>query len=233
MVVFMVVQSNELGHALQHFGTERIDIALPCFCQYTERISVNALTVFPILGKCRSDASDFPLCVALSETQPKACTVCGVQESNGFRVAAANLGAHFCACGQRGRNTGLLCKQQGFLLLRQSRINLADDVQIAVVVQQLAGGDGVLTIENIVVTVPVADLGSIGDSLIKLGGDSLDTVGVEIPLVVAARNFQKLAVDDHFVMNKFNHRQILLPILRYNPLLSAKVQRLSDGFLGF
>lgn len=47
-VVFMVVQSNELGHALQHFGTERIDIALPCFCQYTERISVNALTVFPI-----------------------------------------------------------------------------------------------------------------------------------------------------------------------------------------
>lgn len=50
-VVFMVVQSNELGHALQHFGTERIDIALPCFCQYTERISVNALTVFPILGK--------------------------------------------------------------------------------------------------------------------------------------------------------------------------------------
>ena len=118
-------------------------------------------------------------------------------------------------------------------MLRQSRINLADDVQIAVVVQQLAGGDGVLTIENIVVTVPVADLRGIGDSLIKLGGDSLDTVGVEIPLVVAARNFQKLAVDDHFVMNKFNHRQILLPILRYNPLLSAKVQRLSDGFLGF
>ena len=171
--------------------------------------------------------------MALSETQAKTCTVGGVQESNGFRVAAANLGAHFCACGQRCRDTGLLCKQQGFLLLRQSRINLADDVQVAVVVQQLAGGNGVLTIENIVVTVPVADLRGIGDALIKLGGDSLDTVGVEVPLVVAARNFQKLAVDDHFVMNKFNHRQILLPILRYNPLLSAKVQRLSDGFLGF
>ena len=28
-------------------------------------------------------------------------------------------------------------------------------------------------------TVPVADLGGIGDALIKLGGDSLDTVGIE------------------------------------------------------
>ena len=207
-VVFMVVQSNELGHALQHFGAERIDIALPCFCQYTERISVNALTVFPILGKCCSDAGDFPLCVALSKTQTKACTVGGVQESNGFRVAAANLGAHFCACGQRRRDTGLLCKQQGFLLLRQSRINLADDVQIAVVVQQLAGGDGVLTIENIVVTIPVTDFRSIGDAFVKLSSNPFDAVCVEIPLVVAARNFQKFAVDDHFVMNKFNHRQI-------------------------
>ena len=69
-----------------------------------------------------------------------------------------------------------------------------------------------LTIKDVVVTIAVADLGRIGDALIKLSSDALDTVGVEMPLVVAARHFQKLAVDEHFVVSEFNHRQILLPV---------------------
>lgn len=97
-------------------------------------------------------------------------------------------------------------------LFGQTGVYLAEDVEITVVVPQLAGGDGMLTIKDVVVTIAVADLGRIGDALIKLSSDALDPVGVEMPLVVAARHFQKLTVDEHFVVNEFNHRQILLPV---------------------
>lgn len=128
---------------------------------------------------------------------------------------------------------GLLCEQQGFFCFGQTGVHLAEDVEITVVVPQLESGDGMLTIKDVVVTIAVADLGRIGDALIKLSSNALDPVGIEMPLVVAARHFQKLTVDDHFVMNKFNHRQILLPVLRYTLLLSAKVQRLFDGCSDF
>lgn len=122
---------------------------------------------------------------------------------------------------------------EGPPLFCQTGIYLADNVEVTVVVPQLASRDGMLAVENVVVTVTIADLGRIGNALIKLGSDALDTVGVKMPLVVAARHFQKLAVNNHFMMNEFSHRQILLPVLRYTFLLSVKVQRPSDECADF
>lgn len=157
-------------------------------------------------------ASDFPFCMALIEAQAKSSTLGSTLKCDGFRVAAMNFGAQLCTCRKRCRDTRLLCKQQGFFLFGQARVHLADDVEIRIVVQQLAGSNGVLTIKDIVVTVTITDLGCVGNALVKFSSDALDAAGVEMPLVVATRNFQKLTVDDHFVMNEFNHRQILLPV---------------------
>ena len=211
-VVFVIVQSDETDNALQYLGSKRINVAIPCFGQNTESLRINAFAMLPILTKGRSDASDFPFCMALIEAQAKSSTLGSTLKCDGFRVAAMNFGAQLCTCRKRCRDTRLLCKQQGFFLFGQARVHLADDVEIRIVVQQLAGSDGVLTIKDIVVTVTITDLGCVGNALIKFSSDALDAAGVEMPLVVATRNFQKLTVDDHFVMNEFNHRQILLPV---------------------
>ena len=66
-------------------------------------------------------------------------------------------------------------EQKGLLLFCQTGIYLADNVEVTVVVPQLASRDGMLAVENVVVTVTIADLGRIGNALIKLGSDALDT----------------------------------------------------------
>lgn len=200
-VILVVVQRHETDNALQHLRTERVDVSLPRFCQNTKRICVNAFAVLPVLSKGRSDAGDLPLGVTLVETQTKAGALGSTQECDGFRVAAVDLGTQFCARRKRCRNTRLLCEQQGFFCFGQTGVHLAEDVEIAVVVPQLESGDGMLTIKDVVVTIAVADLGRIGDALIKLSSNALDPVGIEMPLVVAARHFQKLTVDDHFMEN--------------------------------
>ena len=151
-VIFMVVKSNKAGHTLQHFRTKGVNIPFPRLGQHTKSVGVDALAVLPIFAKCRGDAGDSPLCMALGKAQFKASPLGGTLESDGFRVAAIDFSAHFCTCCERGRNTRLLCKEKGLLLLRQTGVHLADDVEIRIVVQQLAGSDGVLTIKDIVST---------------------------------------------------------------------------------
>ena len=163
----MIVQSDETDNALQHLGTKRINVAFPCFGQNTESLRINAFAMLPILTKGRSDASDFPFCMALIEAQAKSSTLGSTLKCDGFRVAAMNFGTQLCTCRKRCRDTCLLCKQQGFFLFGQARVHLADDVEIRIVVQQLAGSDGVLTIKDIVVTVTITDLGCVGNALVK------------------------------------------------------------------
>ena len=141
-VILVVVQRHETDNALQHLRTERVDVSLPCFCQNTKRICVNAFAVLPVLPKGRSDAGNLPLGVTLVETQTKAGALGGALECDGFRIAAVDLGTQFCARRKRCRNTRLLCEQQGFFCFGQTGVHLAEDVEITVVVPQLECGDG-------------------------------------------------------------------------------------------
>ena len=45
-VVLVVVQGNKADNPLQDLGTERINVALPCFCQNAKRIDFLKLMVF-------------------------------------------------------------------------------------------------------------------------------------------------------------------------------------------
>lgn len=97
-VVFVIVHSDETDNALQYLGSKRINVAFPCFGQNTESLRINAFAMLPILTKGRSDASDFPFCMALIEAQAKSGTLGSTLKCDGFRVAAMNFGAQLCTC---------------------------------------------------------------------------------------------------------------------------------------
>ena len=110
-VVFVIVQSDETDTALQSLGSKRINVAFPCFGQNTESLRINAFAMLPILTKGRSDASDFPFCMALIEAQAKSSTLGSTLKCDGFRVAAVS-GAEIPVCCANSRASSCSVKPE-------------------------------------------------------------------------------------------------------------------------
>ena len=67
--------------------------------------------------------------------------------------------------------TVLLRKEQGFLLHRQTGVDLAEDRAVLAAVEEDAALDGVQTVHYIVPAVAEADLRLVNDVLVEVSGD--------------------------------------------------------------
>lgn len=198
-VVFALIQSNEANHTPQDAGAERIRVALPATRQHGQSFFIEICAVGLVFLESCADADDLPRCAVVVQTQLQACTLGGVQERDGFCIFADQSGAKFCASGQRGGNACLFGKQDGFFFLGQPGVHLADDGEVCAAVHGTAGHDGVLTVKDVVVAVPVADLGRIGNQFGELCRHLLNIGDVQLALVLG-RDFQISTVDDLFLI---------------------------------
>ena len=155
-----------------------------------------------MIGGC--NAADPLFASAFFKRKMNASQFGGLLECNGGRLPCKNQGTELLPCTQPFRNACLLCKQEGFFSFCHTKINLAANLQIFAAVQELPGGDGVLSVHHIVVPVPEADLRFIGNTLVKFSGNAGNAGRVEGALVSIARNDQLAAVQAHLMVRFYN-----------------------------
>ena len=149
--------------------------------------------------KGRADADDLPRSAIGVQTKLQTGAFGGFHECERFRVFPHQSGAQLCTCGQRCGNARLPGKQHGFFFLCQSLVHFADDRKILPAVHRPTGHDGMLTVKDEVVTVPVADLGRVGNQLGELCRHLFDIGNVQLALIFR-RDFEKGTVDDLFLV---------------------------------
>ena len=98
--------------------------------------------------------------------------------------------------------TVLLRKEQGFLLHRQSGVDLAEDRAVRATVEEDAALDGVLPVHHIVSAVAEADLRLVNDVLVEVSGDQFHPLALHAPLIEFAGIDQLAAVDDHELVRR-------------------------------
>ena len=155
-------------------------------------------------GVGSANAADPALASVLVVVQPQAYILRGFQEGHRIRVIAVNQRPQFRTGGELSGSASLLGKQNSLIQFGETIEHFAADGQVLTAVAELPGGNSVLTVKNIVVTVTEADLRVIGDMLVKFCRDLADTVGIQFPLVSVTRDFQVLAVDHHLVKGAVN-----------------------------
>ena len=139
-----------------------------------------------MVGGC--NAADPPFATTFFKGKMDTSQFGGLLKSNGGRLSCKDQGAEFLPSTQPLGNACLLRKQEGFFPLGHAKINFAANLQILAAVQELPGGDGVLPIHHIIVTIPEADLRFIGNTLVKFSGNTSNAGRVESTLVSIARN---------------------------------------------
>ena len=142
-----------------------------------------------------ADAVVAQLHTVVVEGQPH--PVGGCNKRLGGRIAAHHLGAQLDARRQGCGVTVLLGKEQGFLLHRQTGVDLAEDRAVLAAVEEDAALDGVLPIHYIVPAVAEADLRLVNDVLVEVPCNQLHPLALYAPLVDLAGIDQLAAVDDH------------------------------------
>ena len=88
----------------------------------------------------------------------------------------------------------LLCKEQCFLLHRQSGVDLAENRQVLTAVTEDAPLNGMLTVHHIILAVAEADLRLVGNVLVEVGSNHFHTLTLHPPLIDLAGVDQHLAV---------------------------------------
>ena len=204
-VIFTLIQSHKANHALQDAGAEGIGVTLPALCQHGQGFFVKVCAVGFVLLESRADADDLPRGTVAVQTELQTGAFGGFHECERFRVFAHQSGAQFCTSGQRRGNARLPGKQHGFFFLCQSLIHLADDRKILPAVHRPTGHDGMLTVKDEVVTVPVADLGRVGDQFGELRRHLFDIRDVQLALIFR-RDFEKGTVDDLFFVRPLSEK---------------------------
>lgn len=167
-VILTLIQSHKANHALQDAGAEGIGVTLPALCQHGQGFFVKVCAVGFVFLESRADADDLPRGTVAVQTELQTGAFGGFHECERFRVFAHQSGAQLCASGQRRGNARLPGKQHGFFFLCQSLVHFADNRKILPAVHRPTGHDGMLTVKDEVVTVPVADLGRVGDQFGEL-----------------------------------------------------------------
>ena len=98
--------------------------------------------------------------------------------------------------------TVLLGKEQGFLLHRQTGVDLAEDRAVLAAVEEDAALDGVLPVHHIVPAVAEADLRLVDDVLVEVPGDQLHPLALHAPLIKFTRINQHLAVKHQHLVRR-------------------------------
>ena len=197
-IVFLAVQLDEAGHALDRFSPQGLRVPMPGGHDqgqgFLVKVGSHPLEFF----KSGADAADPVLPAALCVIQTQAHRFSGLEKGHALGVAAVDHSTHLIAGCQRGGFTALLGKEHGLFALGHARVHDAVDHQVPAAIDHLEDCDGVLAVKHIIVSVAVADLRRIDQTGVKLRCNLADPIDVQFPLITAAGDFQHLAVDHHF-----------------------------------
>ena len=108
--------------------------------------------------------------------------------------------------------TVLLGKEQGFLLHRQTGVDLAEDRAVLAAVEEDAALDGVLPIHYIVPAVAEADLRLVNDVLVEVPCNQLHPLALYAPLVDLAGIDQLAAVDDRKLVRRVDTNESIVVV---------------------
>ena len=136
----------------------------------------------------------------------------GCNKRLGGRIAAHHLGAQLDARRQGCGVTVLLGKEQGFLLHRQTGVDLAEDRAVLAAVEEDAALDGVLSVHHIVPAVAEADLRLVNDVLVEVPCNQLHPLALYAPLVDLAGIDQLAAVDDRKLVRRVDTNESIVVV---------------------
>ena len=197
LAVLPMIQLHKVHHAPQDSRPEGIRFALPRFHDVPQSFAVDLFAQLVVQLQRRAHAADAvvaQLHTVVVEGKPR--PVSGCDKRLGRRIAAHHLGAQLDARRQGCGVTVLLRKEQGFLLLRQTCVDFAEDRAVRAAVEEDAALDGVLSVHHIVPAVAEADLRLVNDVLVEVPGDQLHPLALHAPLVEFAGIDQLAAVDE-------------------------------------
>ena len=152
LAVLPMIQLHKVHHAPQDSRPEGIRFALPRFHDVPQSFAVDLFAQLVVQLQRRAHAADAvvaQLHTVVVEGKPR--PVSGCDKRLGRRIAAHHLGAQLDARRQGCGVTVLLGKEQGFLLHRQTGVDLAEDWAVLAAVEEDAALDGVLPVHHIVV----------------------------------------------------------------------------------
>ncbi len=123
-----MIQFHEVHHAPQDSGPEGIGFALPCFHDQPQSFAVDFLAHLVVQLERSAHAADAVVAqlqavIVEVQTHP----VGGCEKCHGRSIPAHDLGTELDARRQRCGVTVLLCEEQGFLLHRQTGVDLAEN----------------------------------------------------------------------------------------------------------
>ena len=209
--VLPMIQLHKVHHTPQDSRPEGIRSALPRFHNVPQGFAVNFLTQLVVQLQRRAHAADAvvaQLHTVVVEGQPH--PVGGCDKRLGRRIAAHHLGAQPDARRQGCGVTVLLRKEQGFLLHRQTGVDLAEDRAVLAAVEEDAALDGVLPVHHIVPAVAEADLRLVNDVLVEVPGDQFNPLALYAPLVDLAGIDQLAAVDDRKLVRRVDTNESIV-----------------------
>ena len=220
--VLPMIQLHKVHHAPQDSRPEGIRSALPRFHDVPQGFAVDFFAQLVVQLQRRAHAADTvvaQLHTVVVEGQPH--PVGGCDKRLGRRIAAHHLGAQLDARRQGCGVTVLLRKEQGFLLHRQTGVDLAEDRAVLAAVKEDAALDGVLPVHHIVPAVAEADLRLVNDVLVEVPGDQLHPLALHAPLVDLAGIDQLAAVDDRKLVRRVdtNERIVVVQAHRISSLI--------------
>ena len=135
------------------------------------------------------------------------------EKNNSVPILTENLGTDTNAGCQTGRFAGLPGKEQSFLFFAHSHIYFAENRQVVTTIQSFAGINGMLSVKDIVFPVTVADLGFVGDTLVKVTDDTLYPLAFQFSLIVLTGSDDLAAVNHHHSVQGFRCHHIELNLL--------------------
>ena len=218
-----------MHHTSQDRCTERIRLAIPRSHDQPQGFAVDLfahLVVQLESGAHAADAVIAQLQTVIVECQPH--PVGSSEKCLGRSIASHDLGTQLDACRQWCGVSVLLCKEQCFLLHRQSGVDLAENRQVLTAVTEDAPLNGVLTVHHIILAVAEADLRLVGNVLVEVGSNHLHTLTLHPPLIDLAGIDQHLAVKhQHLVRwSDIKGSSIIVRVIFQAHLISSLIRQM-------
>ena len=165
-----------------------------------------------VVEGCKNVEKDAELLPKVAEAlQGRNVLILSEKEEN-YTIAAHHLGTELDARRQGCGVTVLLRKKQGFLLHRQTGVDLAEDRAVLAAVKKDAALDGVLPVHHIVPAIAEADLRLVDDVLVEVPGDQLHPLALHAPLVEFAGIDQLAAVDDRKLVRRVDTNESVVVV---------------------
>ena len=157
-VVFALIDGDKPGHAPDHPDKVGIHIAPPRLVDDVQHLNIALPAVLLVEFVCCFDAVDLPGYPDAVVGKLHTGIYGGSHKVDRIRVSCHQIGTQTFARRQAGGNAGLQRKERCFVLLAQTKENLAADGQVLTAVAGPTCLHRVLPIKDVIAAIPKADL---------------------------------------------------------------------------